>query len=155
MIFPFLVAAAVAATVAGTAYTVIQGQRVAKASKRAEQLRQQQLEAETRRRRREAFRQAQIARARATANTAAQLGTTAQQTGSAIAGQGGITGQLDRTVGALGSNLQIGQGLFQANAQIAQAQGQQALGQAVSGFGSFLINNQSTIGRLNQTLFGI
>ena len=123
---------------------------------RAERLRQQQMQLDALRRRREVVRQAIAARSFALNQTTNQGASSAMGGGSALPGAyGSISGRSNVNALGIAQNLSIGQGIFQANqsllsdySQVAQAQGQNALGQGVSSLGGALIRNNDVIARV-------
>ena len=142
-----------AASVAGTALQYQGQQKQAKASRRAEALRAQQMRLESTRKRREQIRQMLISQG-VISNNAANSGVGQNSSGV----QGGIA--------AVGSNTafnatgvdqseSIGEGLFQANSDIASAGSQIALGQGVSSFGGQLTSNSQAGGRVVESLFSL
>lgn len=127
------------------------------AQRRAEQLRQRQMELDAQRKRREALRNMLIARSTALANiTAAGAGQ-----GSALPGAtAGIMGQFGRQIQAVNQNQIIGAGMFEANmdsftaqAANARAQGQAGVGQALVSLGGSIVQNVGAIDRVGTTLF--
>jgi len=151
---------ATGASVVGTiasgvgAYTQYQGSKqVSAASRRAEMVRKAQMEAESRRKQMEIFRQAALQRSRAISSAVARGIDTGTQ-GSTLGGSlGGIASQAGNNVLANSENLAFGRQLFGLNADIAEGQGRAALGGAYSDFGKTLFANSQAIGRVGSTLF--
>lgn len=132
--------------------------QIASASQRNEQLRERQLNLESLRQRRQAVREAIIARSSALTNSVGQ-GAGIYNSGLA-GGYGQIGGQLATNVRNITQAQQIGQGIFDNNAQIAQGeykasqgQAQVAGGQAISNFGGQVINSLPIITRVGQQVF--
>lgn len=140
------------AAVGGTAYSIVQGQKAASASKRAERLRQRQLQLESNRRRREAIRQFQLNRATSLSNLTGSLGSVLGG-GSAYGGLGGLTSTLGTQLNTLDQATDIGQGLFSANAAYSQASANSQAGSGIASFGSSIFQNSQAIGRIGATLF--
>lgn len=149
---PVLTAAGAIAGVAGTAMSMRAQQQAVRAQRRQENLRQQQMRLEADRRRRDIIRNSTIASSTSLANMTAA----GAQFGSALPGaQAGIFGQAGRQTAAVGQNLQIGEGLFQANMDLFSANASNAFWQGVSQTGSQMIdfsktwvNNMPAIDRL-------
>lgn len=124
---------AVAMTAIGGIVSAIGSMKQAKASAKAEKLRQRQMNLEAMRKKREIVREGVRARAEALSNATAQGG--AEGTGL----QGGIaqiTAQTNRNVLANEQDRIIGNKVFKANRQYAAAGGLMALGQGISSLGS-------------------
>ena len=134
-----------ASAVAGTVVAYQGQQQASKASARAEDARNRQMDLEAARQRRDVARRAMVARAEST-SAATQAGA---QYGSGLAGgQAQITGQAAGAGLGINQNQQIGTEIFQANKSIAAGQAQQSLGNSISGFGSMLFGNLDTFNRL-------
>ena len=138
--------------VAGTGYSIIQGQQAASASKRAERLRAQQLRLESNRRRREAIREFQLKRSTALSNITGATGSTLGG-GSAIGGLGGFASNLGTQINTIDQATGIGEGIFAANAAYSQASANSQAGSGLASFGQSLFNNSQAIGRIGATLF--
>lgn len=124
---------AVALTAIGGIVSAIGSMKQAKASAKAEKLRQRQMNLEAMRKKREIVREGVRARAEALSNATAQGG--AEGTGL----QGGIaqiTAQTNRNILANEQDRIIGNKVFKANRQYARAGGLVALGQGISSLGS-------------------
>lgn len=144
----------VAASVAGVGYSAISTNKAAKeqkaASTRAENARQQQNELDAMRRRRQAVRQAMLARSQAV-SAGVNQGASLQGSGVlAGAGNAYATGQQNQQTITAGQLL--GNQVFDANRAYASAtaRGQQgaAWGNALANIGGMLISNAGTINRL-------
>ena len=138
---------------AAGAYTSYKGQEAqAKASRRSEMLRKQQMHLEASRKRREAIRKMII-----------QQGLISNNTANAGAGQGS-SGNLGG-IAAVGTNTafnasntsmseNIGGGIFDANADYASAGATVALGTGMGNLGGQLVQNSAAGGRVVESLFG-
>lgn len=145
---PFITATTIAAVglglaAVGTAVNIKGQQKAAAASKKAERLREKQMNLEAARRRREIVREAQLARSQALAagvSQGADVGSSGVQGGFAqIAGRAGLsTLQVNQ-------GQDIGAGLFDANADIASGESISSFGKSVQGFGGKLMANADTI----------
>lgn len=129
-------------------------------NKNTEQLRQQQMNLDATRRRREVVRQALAARA---ASLAAVTFKGAGGDGSSALGgaYGGISGQSNVNDVGIRQNQSLGNSIFSNNASLqdvyyreAAAKSQVATGQALSSFGGAMLSNMETIGRVGTNLFG-
>lgn len=143
--------AGVALGAGGLAASVYGQKQASEGSKKAEGLRKQQMELNHMREQRQIFRQAQNARAVAASN-AAQGGT--MQSSGLAGGYGQIAGAAGAGITASNENLDIGRGLFDANAQKAEGQGIAAIGSATSAFGKDLISVGPELGRIGSTYMG-
>ena len=129
----------------GTAVGVYSGFQQAEAQKRAENLRERQMNLDAQRRKRETLREAIVARSQALATGTAQ----GAQSGSALAGgMAQITGRANLSNRDTRQNQQIGAGIFQANRDAASAQTLGYLGQGLTSFGGMMMNNAGTISRV-------
>jgi len=109
-------------------------EKMIQAQKKAERLRERQMNLQAMRERREVVRQSILARSTALATTTAQ--GAAGQGGSALGGAyGQIGGEAGRQRVAINQNQEIGQGIFRANRQYFSGTQQMGLGQAVAGAG--------------------
>lgn len=140
-----------AAGLAGTAVQMNAASQAAAASKRAERLREQQMNLEAARQRRAAIRNA--LRARSVALTAA----TVQGAGSGSGLQGGY-GQIGQQAGeniqGINQATEIGAGIFQANRDSAGAQSLVSFGAGLGSLGSSLNDNAATLGRIGTFFSG-
>lgn len=162
MAFPFLLlfagisAAAslggMALQAAGTAVQMDAAQKQTEASVRAERLREQQMNLETMRQRRQAVRSALRTRAIAI-SSATNQGASAGGSSALPGGLAQIGNQGQDNVSGIDKGKQIGSGIFRANADYATAGGQAAMGQGLSSLGGALVNNAPTIGSIG-TFFG-
>lgn len=120
-------------SVVGGVISALGAAKQAKASAKAEKLRERMMQLEAMRKRRELVREGVVARATATSNASAQ----GASEGSAL--QGGIaqiTNQQNRNVQASFQDEKLGKGVFSANRAYAKAGGMIALGQGISSLGS-------------------
>jgi hypothetical protein len=116
-------------------YMQYKGQeKMIQAQKKAERLRERQMNLQAMRERREVVRQSILARSTALATTTAQ--GAASQGSSALGGAyGQIGGEAGRQRVAINQNQEIGQGIFKANRQYFSGTQQMGMGQAVAGAG--------------------
>lgn len=131
---------------AGGVVQYIGQQKVAKAQKKQEKIRNQQMNLDLMRQRREALRKALVARALGISNATNQGAGVAD---SSV--QGGIAqavGQGNMSLTDINQNGQLGTAMFRANAQEASGAGTAAMGTAIGGFGSGLVQNSTTISRV-------
>lgn len=143
--------AGTAATLAGTALQYSGQKDAQEASKRAEQIRQAQMNVEAARQRRQIVRQAIIARSEALSSATSQ--GAAQGSGLA-GGLGQIQGQSGGSAVATTQNQQLGNQIFGANQAIARGESRSALGSGISSLGGALVKNQDAIGRLGAYSIG-
>lgn len=130
---------------AGAVTSVAGAQQQAQAAKRAERLRERQMELEAMRQRRAALRAALRARSVGLVNA------TAQGAGSGSGIQGGygqIGGDLGNNMVGINQATQIGAGIFEANRQGADGASLAAFGSGLSSLGGSLVSNADTLGRL-------
>lgn len=134
-----IAAIGVAAAIGGTA-TQAYGQNMAsKASRKSEALRKQQMELQDTIKRRQEFRAFQQ---RVAAGKANAVGQGAELTDSAVQGSmAQQTGSLGEQIFANNESLRIGTGIFDANAQLAEAQSIAATGNAINEFGMMGLKN--------------
>lgn len=121
-------------------------QKQAKAAKRSEQLREKQMNLDATRQRRQAIRQAILARSQALtsgANQGAGVGSSGVQ--GAI---GQATNTEAQSVLGVNQNQSIGGGIFSANRDYAAGGTMAATGQGISSLGGALFNNAGTITRI-------
>lgn len=137
---------AVAAAGAGvSAYGTMQQ---AKASEKAEDLREKQMNLEATRRRRQIVREMIINQAAGRANAAIQ-GASGGMQDSAVAGAfAQQTGSAGRNVLATNQSQEIGAGIFSANRQLAQGQVTSSWGNNISSVGGAIMSNADTIARV-------
>lgn len=135
----------------GTVQQMSASQKQAKASKKAERLRQRQMELDALRQKRKIIRQSQIERARVVASAGAQGLLDSSSAQGSLGAISSITAGNTRDVN---QNVEIGAGLFQANEAAASARESLAFGQGLSQAGGFIVDNTDTIsGKLN-SIFG-
>lgn len=140
------VAALVAATsLAGAGLGFYGQQKQAKAQKKAERLRQRQMDLEASRRRRSIIREATIARANALSGATAG---NAQYGSGLQGGYGQINNQATQNIQATNQSQEIGAGIFAANRQYAEGAQIANLGQGISSLGGGLGNFISTFPRV-------
>lgn len=123
---------------AGIVGTVLQikGQATAAAaSKKAEDARKRQMNLEADRMRRQAIREAIVARATALSNATTQG---AQDSSGLAGGIAQVTGQEGRNILGINQNQEIGNIIFDQNAKMAQGNSLANLGSSVQGFGSMI-----------------
>lgn len=124
--------------IAGTAVSAIGAAKQASGARKAEALREKQMNLEAERNRRASIRQAVIARATASSNANAQ----GASEGSGLAGGlAGIQSQNAQNIQGINQGQQIGQGMFAANRQISSGQTMASIGGAIQGFGDFFSSN--------------
>jgi hypothetical protein len=131
----------------GTGVQMMGQRAAAKASEKAEELRERQMSLEARRQRRTVIREAQVARATALASGVEQG---AQNSSGLQGGFAQISGQKNTNLQASYQSEEIGHGIFSANRAIAQGQSMAALGGAISGFGQQMVQNMPTLTRVGQ-----
>lgn len=127
-------AISVGATLAGSAIQMNAMQKQTAALKDAERLREKQMTLQAQRERREAIRQASVARATALAATTNQ-GASAPGSSALGGAYGQIEGQKNRQTLAINQNLAIGQGIFAANNRYSSASLQAGIGEGIAGMG--------------------
>ena len=130
----------------GAAVTFTGAQKAAKAQKRQEGIRRQQMDLDITRKRREAVRKMLAARALGISNATNQ---------GAVATDSAVVGGISQAVQTanvssmeLGQNAQLGGDMFSANAQEANGRGISSLGGAMQSWGSGMISNAKQISRL-------
>ena len=120
-------------SVIGGVVSAIGSMKQAKASAKAEKLRERMMSLEAIRKRREIVREGVVARAQATSNAVAQ----GAGEGSGLKGGiAQITSQQNRNTVASTQDEELGHGVFKANRQYAKAGGLISLGQGISSLGS-------------------
>lgn len=110
-----------------------------KAMQKAEKLRQQQMNLQAARERRDAIRKAMLARATALA-TATSQGAAAAGSSALGGAYGSIEGEKNRQSLAINQNQQIGQGIFKQNQIYSEASLQAGFGEAIAGAGQAIGN---------------
>lgn len=139
-----------AASIVGTGMGVVGQFQQAKAQKKAEQLRERQMNLEAARSRREIARKAVVARSEALSTGVAQ----GAQFGSGV--QGGmaqITGTAARDTLAVNQNQEIGKGIFDANYDSYRAGTLSSIGQGFQSIGQNMVQNRELYGRVG-TYYG-
>ena len=143
-------AAAIGASVYGSQKQSQASKQIAAESARAEEIRRRQMLQEQARRQREIFRQSQLARATAVSNAANQ----GALEGSGLqGGLGQIAAETGQQTVALSENTDNSSQLFDANANIARFQGQQAEGRAISNLGTTITSVRPELDRIGTQLF--
>lgn len=146
------------ATIGGTAaaaygtYKQYKGQKDAKkAQDRAEKIRANQMELESRRERRAAVRQSLIAQGQAT-NSAASQG--ASESSGIIGGISQEQNQAASNIGYINTKEGMGEQMFSANRQLSNAQGKINSGQGWQSLGNAIGSSADKIGRLGGYTLG-
>lgn len=134
----------------GAATSIYGGVQTANATKKAEKLRKNQMELNNMRETRALFRKAQNERAMAVSNAAA--GGTVQASGLP-GGEGQIAGNYGFGITASHENLDIGRGLFDANAAAAEGKAISTIGSGTAAIGKDLIQVGPELGRIGSTYF--
>lgn len=122
------------AGVAGTAVSAIGAYTQAKGAKKAEDIRQKQMDLQAQRDRRSSVRQALMARATASSNATAQG---ADQGSGLAGGLSSISGQNGRNIQGINQGQELGTQMFNAQRQISNGQTLGSIGGAIQGFGDF------------------
>lgn len=137
--------------VGGTAYNVMQQKKAAKAQKRAAQLSRQRQQLQDALSRREAIREARIARARSV-NAAANQGVS--DSSAAQGGAGSIVTQGNVNISFLDQNVlardQAGEYLGRAQRYTQRA----STGAAIAGFGASMFSNADVLSNRINSIFG-
>lgn len=116
-------------------YKQMQAQeKMVKAQKKAEKLREQQMNLQAMRERRDVIRNSILARSTALATTTAQ-GASAPGSSALGGAYGQIGGEANRQTLAINQNQSIGAGIFAANRQYYQGTQMMGQGQAIAGAG--------------------
>lgn len=130
---------------AGTVAGVSGQMQQARASKKAEALRQRQMNLDAQRQKRDLIRRAAVA----TATTEAAATAQGASGGSALQGAlGQIGGSTGRAVTAVNQNQEIGNGIFEANKDYAAGGGLASLGSGISTLGGALVSNAGVFGKI-------
>lgn len=140
-----------AATAVGVGTQVVGAVQAARGEKKAEALREAQMNLESRRERRNIVRQAALARASAVTSAQSQ----GAQDGSGL--QGGlsqITSQAGNATVATNQNNQLGSAMFGANRMISSGNTMASIGSGISSLGGSLVQNSEMLGRLGNYAFG-
>ena len=136
----------VAATVAGTIGSVYFQSQQASAQRRAERLREQAMNLDSTRRKRELIRQGELQRAQALAQTTAQGAD-----GSILEGAyGTISGNTTRGIQGVEQQREIGAGIFSANRDASSAGSMANAFSGLSSLGGIAIKQSEPISRLGQ-----
>lgn len=128
-------------------------QKQIEAQKKAEKLREKQMNLQAMRERREVVRQGVLARSTALATTTAQ-GAAAPGSSALGGARGQIGGDVGRQTVAINQNQDIGRGIFKANNQYYQGSQQVGFGRAVAGAGQAVGEFAEAVGK-GKTIFGI
>lgn len=133
-------AAAIAAitTAVGTGVATVGTIKQARGAEAAEALRKRQMDLQVARDRRQAIRQATVARATALSNA------TAQGAGEGSGIQGGtaqIANQLNQNIQGLNQSQDIGNKMFSANRQISRGATMSSIGGTIQGIGGWIADN--------------
>jgi hypothetical protein len=105
------------------------------------------------RRRRQTLREMLLARSTALSNTTARGASS--EGGSTLPGlYGQASGEGNTALAGIEQNRQLGSDIFDANAKIARAQGNSAMGGAIQSVGGMLIQNRQEISSVGQYLGG-
>lgn len=128
--------------IVGQAFGLIGGMKAAKAEKKAEKLREAQMNLEAMRKKRENIRTSLISKAEVTSTAVAQG---AGDSSALEGGIAGITQAANRNNAAVEGDRQIGSAIFRQNAKAAKGRGIAAIGEGISSFGS-LFGQSGTFG---------
>ena len=121
-----------------------------KAQRKADALRQRQVQLEATRLRREQLRKAQVARAQATSRAYNQG---AGESSALSGGQSQITAQGNRQVTAINQDADLSAGLFKTNTQYAKAGAIVSVGEGIQEVGQVIASNSGAIDRASASLF--
>ena len=121
-----------------------------KAQRKADALRQRQVQLEATRLKREQLRKAQVARAQATARAYNQG---AGESSALAGGLSQITGQTGRAVTAINQDAKLSEGLFNINSEYAKAGAISNIGEGITSIGNTIAGNADTINRASASLF--
>lgn len=146
-----IAAAGLGLSAAGTVMNVMGQQKAAAGAKRAERLREAQMNIEESRSRRQIIRQAVVARGSALSNATSQG---AQESSGLVGGISQITNESGGAVTAGQQNKQLGTQMFAANRQISAGQSQSSFGSGLSSLGNGLVSNSEMIGRIGNYFSG-
>lgn len=142
--------AAVALMAVGTAVSAYGQYGQYKAQRKADALRQRQVQLEATRLKREQLRKAQVARAQATASAYNQG---AGESSALAGGLSQITGQAGRAVTAINQDAKLSEGLFNINTEYAKSGAVVSVGEGITSVGSMIAGNADTINRASASLF--
>lgn len=135
-----------AVAAAGAATTAIGTQQQAKATEKAEDLRQQQMNLDAQRKRRNIIREMIIQQAVGRSNAAVQ-GVSGGDS-AVIGGQQQAVTTAGQNTLAVNQGQAIGSGIFQANKDLAAGQVTSAWGNAAQNVGGQIVQNSTTISRV-------
>ena len=136
---------AAAASVGGTVTSMIGQEEAAASQKKAEQIKQTQMNLDASRQRRDIARRALVTQSNALASATAD----GAQDGSGFAGASAqITGQAGEATEAVNQNQLLGTALFNQNQQTTSDQSLAATGMGISGLASSLNQNKDMLGRV-------
>lgn len=121
-----------------------------KTQRKADALRQRQVQLEATRLKREQLRKAQVARAQATARAYNQG---AGESSALAGGLSQITGQTGRAVQAINQDAKLSEGLFNINTEYAKAGAITNIGEGITSVGNTIAGNADTINRASASLF--
>lgn len=144
---PFIAAIGIGLTILGTGAQVAGSMQATRASKRAEDLRERQMNLDAARQRRQIIRESIMARSTSVSNATSQGAQDSSGLSGAIAQ---VSGDRARGIQYTGQSQSIGAGIFQANRQIAGGQGLSSIGSGISSLGSMFMSNAPTLSRLGQ-----
>lgn len=128
-------------------------EKMIQAQKKAEKLREQQMNLQAARERREVIRQSILARSTALATTTSQ-GASAPGSSALGGAYGQIAGDANRQTLAINQNQSIGQGIFRANRQYFSGSQTMGMGSAIAGAGQ-AVGNFMTSAFGGKTLGGV
>lgn len=121
-----------------------------KASRKADAIRQRQVQLEATRLKREAIRKGQVARAQATARAYNQG---AGESSALAGGQAQVAAQTGRQVTSINQDSALSAGLFSANTEYAKSGAVVSAGEGITSVGNTIASNADTIDRASQSLF--
>lgn len=151
-VFSSIAAALTAITgVVGTAVGAIGSLQQAKGMKRAEAVREKQMNLQAAREKRASIRESVIARAQATSNATAQG---ADQGSGLAGGLGQISSQNASNIQGISQGQELGREMFAANRQIARGQTMGSIGGAIQGLGSYIAGAFEQNNRLQKNGWG-
>lgn len=140
-----IAAVGVGISAAGTVAGIIGQQQAASASKRAERLREQQMNLDAARSKRETVRRTLMAQAQAQSVGTNQGAGDSSSLSGALGEIGSVGG---RNQVATNQNQAIGAGIFQANRDIASGESTSSFGQGLGSLGGMFVNNAQQLGRI-------
>lgn len=140
-----IAAVGVAVSAAGTGFGIMGQMKAADASKKADALRERQMNLDAMRSKREAIRKNLIANANAQSIATNQGASESSALAGALGENTGVTG---RNMQGIEQNRTIGAGIFAANRQIAAGESISSLGQGLGSLGGMFINNAQQFGRV-------